>query len=157
MVGDTWLKRADKQELFGFDVWEFSLRSLRRPYGRLFLRSVLMRHPLRAMAGLRTYRRKIRLARDSDHALVGLPSWDELAVGPWVVGLGFCEKPIEPPCPSGRANHRCWLLGQEKIESLPAPCRQCAVREVSEHALPAGATVHVMTSASDFADDVLLP
>ncbi|MFB3777734.1 MAG: hypothetical protein ACE141_08985 [Bryobacteraceae bacterium] len=147
--------------LSGFDVWSFSARSLLRPYGKMFLQSVVLRHPFRFLSGLREYRLRTRPARSMDHAMVGISSWDGLAAeaigGEWVVGMGFCQKPIEPPCPSGRFNHRCWFLTRAEGSALPPACRACQVRDIAERALPAGAALYAMTSAADIASDLLLP
>lgn len=155
------LKRMDEAAFGGLDVWEFAMRSLLRPYGRLILRSVLLAHPWRSVAGLWAYGRRVRPARRNDVAPVGVDSLEafqrELAGGDWLVGVGFCQKPLAPPCPSGRFNHRCWLLSQPDGAELPEACRDCDIREVAVHALPAGASLHIMTSAVDIARDVLLP
>ncbi len=161
MWGERLLKWMDDVAFLGFDVWEFSVRSLPRPYGRLFLRAVMLRHPLRTLAGWGAYRRRVRPARRADVAPVGVASeaafGAELAAGDWLVGMGFCQKPLAPPCPAGRFNHRCWLLTRLGGADPPPACRACHVREVAVRALPAGATVHIMTSAVDIARDVLLP
>jgi hypothetical protein len=155
------LKRLDQKASLGFDVWDFSARSLLRPYGRLFLGEVLLRRPGRLAAGLREYRRRVRSNRQHDCAIVGSPSREafeaELVEGDWLVGMGFCQKPVDPPCPSGRFNHRCLLLAQPTETALPAACRVCQIRELVERASPAGARIYIMTSAADIARDLLLP
>jgi hypothetical protein len=147
--------------VLGFDVWDFSARSLLRPYGRLFLRSVVLRHPLRFLAGLKNYTRRVRPARGQESARVGVSSREDfeaaLVNGDWRVGMGFCQKPLEPPCPSGRFNHECWFLTRPEGAGMPPACRMCNIREIAERALPAGAAVYVMTSAADIARDLLLP
>ncbi len=154
-------KRMDDVAFLGFDVWDFSLRSLARPYGWRFLMSVLLRHPRRSLAGLRLYRRQIRPARNVSGTPVGIASRDsflkELVEGDWMLGLGFCEKSLEPSCPAGRFNHRCWLLEQGQYEQFPRACRDCHVRELAMRALEAGAVLHIMTSAGDVAHDLLIP
>lgn len=161
MIGSTLLRRMDEAGTLGFDVWDFSLRSLARRYGRIFLASVVLRHPWRTFRGLRDYRRRTRRARQEGAACVGVDSLDALAAGlstgDWLVGIGFCQKPLDPPCPSGRFNHRCWLLAQAPGASAPPACQACQVRELARYALPAGASVHIMTSAADLARDLLLP
>jgi len=151
----------DRHAVGGFDTWDFSFRSLARAYGRLFLRDVVLRHPLRTIAGVYDYVKHQRSSRLDGAALVRTDSTQDfrevLANGNWLVGIGFCQKPITPPCPSGRFNHKCrWLAQSGTTEPQPA-CRDCQVREVARHALPAGATVHIMTSAADLARDLLLP
>jgi hypothetical protein len=154
-------KRMDQAAFLGFDVWDFSLRSLARPYGWRFLASVLLRHPWRSLAGMRMYRRRIRPAQDVSGTPVGIVSRDsflnELVEGDWMLGLGFCEKSLEPSCPAGRFNHRCWLLEQAQYEQFPRACRDCHVRELAMRALEAGAALHIMTSAGDVARDLLIP
>lgn len=158
---DNLLGSLDARCFLGFDVWEFSARSLFKPYGRLFLGSVVLRHPWRSIAGLWNYRRHVRPARRPGCASVGRFSREEfaaeLAGSEWVLGLGFCQKVLDPPCPSGRFNHGCWLLAHPDVGELPAACRQCHIREVVLHALPAGAALYIMTSAADIARDLLLP
>ena len=151
----------DRHAVLGFDVWDFSYRSLARPYGRLFLGSVVLRHPLRTLNGIRAYVRDRRGGRPPGPALVATESVEvlreELASGDWLVGIGFCQKPIDPPCPSDRFNHRCRWMTQPGSAELSTACRACQIREVGLHALPAGAAVHIMTSAADLARDLLLP
>ena len=154
-------KRMDKAAFLGFDVWDFSLRSLARQYGWLFLVSVLLRHPWRSLAGMQLYRSRIRPAQNVSGTPVGIASREsflnELAEGDWMLGLGFCEKSLEPSCPAGRFNHRCWLLEQAQYEPFPPACRCCHVRELAMCALNAGAALHIMTSAGDVARDLLIP
>jgi hypothetical protein len=155
------LEWMDRHAVGGFDVWDFSYRSLGRPYGRMFLRDVVLRHPLRTVAAVYDYVKHRRSSRLDGAVLVNTDSTQgfraELADGDWLVGIGFCQKPISPPCPSGRFNHKCWWLAQSEATEPPSACRECQVREVALHALPAGATVHIMTSAADLARDLLLP
>jgi len=154
-------RRMDKARFLGFDVWEFSWRSLGCSYGRLFLRAVVLRHPLLTLAGARKYRRIVLPARQPDLSPVDVHSRGEFAGLPpeeaWVVGLGFCEKPMDPPCPAGRFNHRCRLLEQEQSAPAPEPCHECRIAHVAAQALAAGASVYIMTSAEDIARDLLLP
>jgi hypothetical protein len=175
------LHRFDDKALLGLRVWEFAGRSLAQPYGRFFLRRLVLRHPWRTLAGLRRYRRFVRqggggaAARlgQGELALVGTASLAELqsvamaGQGDFLVALGFCQKPLPAPddpvgCPAGRFNHDCLYLAQPDLamptEPTPAPaCRGCALRALGRQALPAGATLHVMTAARDIAQDVLLP
>jgi hypothetical protein len=92
---------------------------------------------------------------------VGVPSWDDfegkVVRAEWLVGIGFCQKPLDPPCPSGRFNHQCWFLTRPQGAALTPACRVCQIREIAERALPAGAALYVMTSAADIARDLLLP
>jgi hypothetical protein len=153
--------RMDQAAVLGFNVWDFSLRSLGRRYGWLFLVSVLLRHPWRSLAGMRAYRRRIRPAQDVSGTPVGIGSPEsfvrELAEGDWILGVGFCEKSLDPGCPAGRFNHRCWLLEQACYERFPPACQACHIRELAQRALEAGAGLHIMTSAADVAHDLLIP
>lgn len=175
------LRRGDEKALLGLRVWEFTGRSLAQPYGRCFLRRIVLRHPWPTLAGLWRYRRFVRQggggAADSlgqgEMALVGTSSLAELqsvavaGQGDFLVALGFCQKPLPTPddpvgCPAGRFNHDCLYLAQLDLaastEPAPAPaCRGCVARALGRQALQAGATLHVMTAALDIAQDVLLP
>jgi len=173
------LHRFDDRALLGLRGWEFAGRSLAQPYGRFFLRRLVLRHPWRTLVGLRRYRRFVRQNREAaadgqgELALVGVASPAELqsvamaGQGDFLVALGFCQKPLPTPddpvgCPAGRFNHDCLYLAQLDlaVSTEPAPalaCHGCAVRALGRQALPAGATLHVMTAALDIAQDVLLP
>ena len=160
MFGERFFHWLDARAALGIDVWEFSARSLARAYGRVFLRTVMFRYPRRTWAGLREYARHVRPGRRADLAWVGAPpdpkAWaEELAGQEWVVGMGFCQKDLA--CPVGRFNHRCLLLERFLEPDWPAVCEKCPVRQVALHALPAGAGLHLMTSAEDIAGDLLLP
>jgi len=110
---------------------------------------------------MHVYRTRVRSGRDVRGTLVGITSREsfvsELAEGDWMLGLGFCEKTINPPCPAGRLNHRCWLLEQACYDKFPPACRRCHIRELAMRALKGGAALHIMTSAVDVARDLLIP
>ncbi len=137
-------------------MWTFCLRSVAREYGWRFLRQLALRHPVRT---LRALRQASRL--DVSGANVEVGAGCRPLEGPLsIVGAGFCLKPTEPPCPSGRANHECLFL--EHLASIdparvPGPCRGCAVRDIGTRALGAGAAFYVMTSARDILDDLFVP
>lgn len=159
---------SDSQPSLGLPPREFCLRSLARPYGLVFLGRVILRHPWRAIRGLLDYRRlsggaaqeegitrlfvgpeerfEARLAQEKDNLLVA---------------VGFCQKPLVPPCPAGRANHDCRYFDALDLRSEPGDfdpaCAGCEVRKTGLLALEAGASMHVMTSALDIARDVLMP
>jgi len=159
----SWLNQWDVRALAGLDVWEFSARSLLHPYGRFFLRRMVLQHPWRAWKGFRVYAQTVRPARQPALAPVLVKNEDDFceraATGPWLLALGFCEKPTDPPCPAGRFNHDCLWLRQDfqAAHSTPLPCQHCRFRELAQHALSAGASLHLMTSAHDIARDILLP
>lgn len=161
MFGITLLKRMDETAFLGFNAWDFCVRSLAQPYGRLFLRSVILRHPLRTLTGLMHYRKRLRSSQHSDIAPIGLDSEeryrDAFSNGHSLLGLGFCQKPLDPPCPAGRFNHRCLVLEQANSQTIPAACIDCPIRETALRGLRAGASIYIMTSAIDIARDLLLP
>ncbi len=140
----------DKHSFLGFKVWEFSFRSLSRPYGLWFLRRVVLRHPLATLRGLLRYRRLVRegllggpvnLFNSGDGPdLLGEP-------GNLIIAPGYCQKPFG--CPAGRFSPAC---------ILPHPCPEdCSIKEIISAGLKLGARVYVMTSALRIGQDVLLP
>ena len=151
---------------------EFSLNSLPRPYGRVFVRHVVLRYPLRTLRGLwahcltfRAGQREYRLLfRDDDDAFVERAAGDGERL---LVGTGFCQKPRHLngkgyDCPAGRFNHDCLYLASLDLDSSSAEqihsaCLDCSVRVLGHAALEAGASFVVLTSALDIAHDVLLP
>jgi hypothetical protein len=160
MFGKTLLKRMDETAFLGFNAWDFCVRSLAQPYGRLFLRSMIFRHPLRTLSGLMLYRRRLRSLQQTDVAPIGLDSEeryrDAFSNGRLLLGIGFCQKPLDPPCPAGRFNHRCLLLEQPNSTTIPAACIACPIRETAFRGIRAGASIYIMTSAIDIARDLLL-
>ncbi len=167
---DTVLRELDRRRFLGFPIWGFSFHSFSRPYGRFFLREIVLRHPWRTLKGLWTYRRAMRgvgpltrLFHDDDASFVRRAACQENGL---LVALGFCQKPLDNGstlrgCPVGRFNHECAILGRSdpfvKKERLPFPCRTCDVRALGLRALRAGAAFYIMTSAADIGRDVLLP
>ncbi len=162
------LRRLDDSTFLGFKVWDFSLRSLRRRYGLTFLSRVILRHPLKAMAGLSKYRRLVWANPERSDVTVLFEGADEdlerrlyTARTDLLVAVGFCQKPMDPPCPAGRPNHDCMFLEEldlaEAAEPVHEACHQCNVRTIGVHALLAGANMHIMTSALDIARDVMIP
>ena len=140
-------------------MWKFCLRSLVREYGWLFTRRVAARHPWRTLKAFRAADRIDATKRGAVDVNGGTSS---VRVGgpPSIVGAGFCLKPMDPPCPSGRFNHACVYL--ERLAgahgaAVFVPCRSCAIREIGAQALRAGSAFYVMTSARDILDDVYVP
>jgi hypothetical protein len=139
-------------------MWVFCLRSLVREYGWRFIARVGAAHPWRSLRAFHEV-----AALDTAHGSLdlgavrsGRPRRGPLSV----VGAGFCLKPLDPPCPSGRFNHDCVHL--ERLagawaEAAPAPCGRCAIRDLGARALGAGAAFYVMTSARDILDDIFVP
>ena len=134
----------------------FCGRSVFREYGWQFFRRIAFLHPLKTARAVRA-----AAALDVAGGIVEVPGPAPAFGGARsVVGVGFCLKPLDPPCPSGRFNHDCAFL--ENLRSgataeVPAPCRLCAIRECGLLSLRAGAAFYVMTSARDILLDVFVP
>jgi hypothetical protein len=134
----------------------FCLHSLFREYGWRFFTRVALPHPVRtahavmASGAIDLSGPVAAVSPDGAFRLDGPRS---------VVGAGFCLKPIDPPCPSGRPNHDCaYLEGLGSAASdCPAACRQCAIRDLGLMTLQTGAAFYVMTSAKDILLDVFVP
>jgi hypothetical protein len=139
-------------------MWVFCLRSLIRQYGWRFIARVGATHPWRTLQAF--------------HDAAALDAADgTLDVGAGrsggargrvlsVVGAGFCLKPLDPPCPSGRFSHDCVYLERSAgagVTAAPGPCGGCAIRDLGARALGAGAAFYVMTSARDILDDIFVP
>ncbi len=167
------LRALDRHRFLGFPIWEFSVRSLPRLYGRLFLRDIVLRHPLRTLEGLLAYRRFSRQGR-WEEAIIHLGDGTaadlreeirQAESGGFLVALGFCQKPVGPPgvgCPVGRFNHECQTLARPDLlegetGQLPLACQDCDIRAVGAAALRAGAAVYIMTSAADIACHLFIP
>ena len=139
-------------------LWSFCRHSLFREYGWHFFWRFGLPHPVRTIRAVRT-----AAALDVSGTQVVLPAQAAAPSfsGPRaIIGVGFCLKPLEPPCPSGRFNHDCAFLeglaGSGSRET-PAPCRQCVIRELGLLALRTGAACYIMTSARDILFDLYLP
>ena len=137
------------------------MHSLFHEYGADFLWRVAIRHPFRLIRAIRV---STGLGEDQPKPYAvppGEPESGELTIGDSsIVGLGFCLKPMDPPCISGRPNHDCHYFenhfGHEDRD-LPACCQDCVIRNIGEKALEAGASLYIMTSARDILFDVYLP
>lgn len=127
----------------GAKLLAFCLRSLYREYGVAFLRRVVFAHPVATLRGMARFSRKTGAE----------PAGWQGGKGS-LAGLGFCLKPLAPPCPSGRANHRCLYL---ETGAEASGCRHCRIRDLAVSSLAGGSTVYIMTSAQDLLQDVLLP
>lgn len=159
MIGSAVFRRFDNLSLLGFDVWEFCFRSLFHSYGRFFLAHILFRHPFRSVLGLWHYCWIARRQRQTDRAII---SWhgDARTLNSknraTLVGLGFCQKPIDPACPAGRFNHECcYLENLGSGESLA--CRLCEARSIALQAGTSEMGIYIMTSAEHIARDLLIP
>jgi hypothetical protein len=77
-----------------------------------------------------------------------------------LIGLGFCLKPLDPPCPSGRPNHDCQYFEENQyiqVKTIPLPCQGCMIRKIGLSALRCRSSFYIMTSAKDILNDFLLP
>lgn len=133
----------------------FALRSLFTGYGWSFIRHVALPHPLKTL-------RAIQLARRATTAADGSVSTGKTAAkqGARITGVGFCLKPAENRCPSKGDLHGCRYLEQNyptDAAHMPAPCRECYIREIGAAALQSGGAFYVMTSARDILFDVFKP
>jgi len=149
----------------------FSLRSLPHAYGRVFLRHMVLRHPLRTARGLWAYWRTSGSCATDQRALSGIrdAAWLEQATRDGerlLVATGFCQKPLRAAngahdCPAGRFNHDCLYLSQLDLDAaatqLHPACAVCPIRVLGHTSLRAGASFAVLTSALDIAQDILLP
>jgi hypothetical protein len=162
------LTKLDDSSFLGFRVWEFCFRSLRRRYGLAFLSGIVLRHPLKTLAGASKYRRLLRDRREQGDITPLFEGSEEDFVSRMVMGgrdllvaVGFCYKPLAPVCPVGRPNHDCLYLDELDLEHASAAihpaCRRCEIKTIGAQALLAGANMHIMTSALDIARDVMIP
>lgn len=163
----------DRRRL-GLSIWTFALRSLSKRYGHVFVRRVLLRYPHRVLQGLLAYTRFLAQdLRRSELIPIGVADaqrlWMRAAeAGPrFLVGLGFCQKPganqdWRLACPAGRFNHDCPYLEHLDADRpgdglSHSACQQCAIRTIGTAALHAGASLYIMTTALEIAQDLLLP
>ena len=77
-----------------------------------------------------------------------------------IVGVGFCLKPLNPPCISGRFNHDCYYL--EKLltsgsMNIPNCCKGCLIKDFGTMALYANSAFYIMTSAQNILFDIFEP
>lgn len=170
------LRSLDQRAFLGFRIWEFCARSLSQSYGHLFLREVVLRHPVRTVVGLVAYRRFARQSHRDEPLRDGIYPVGVGSVSAFhhrvaeddglLVAVGFCQKPlpqpgVHPGCPAGRANHLCSHLDRHDLSRsegrMPPACQECNIRTVATRALAAGAAMHIMTSALDIAHDIFLP
>jgi len=139
-------------------MWKFYLNSLFREYGWQFFRRVALPHPLKTTRAVISSG-----ALDFSGDMTAVPPEGPgpgLSGARSIVGIGFCLKPMDPPCPSGRPNHDCHYLEHllpSGASDIPASCRQCAIREIGIMTLRTGAAFYIMTSARDILLDVFVP
>lgn len=136
----------------------FCLHSLLREYGWQFVWRVALPHPLRTVGAVFGSLR-LDLSGEMVSVVSGRP--EESPGGPGsVVGVGFCLKPIDPRCPSGRFNHDCYYLEHlpdSRTKKTPECCRRCEIRRVGLMTLKTGSAFYIMTSAKEILLDLFVP
>jgi hypothetical protein len=136
----------------------FCSHSLFKEYGWQFIRQIALPHPMKTA---RAVIRSCFLDLAGNMAIISEENSirrfvDELMI----VGVGFCQKPMDPPCLSGRPNHSCHYfehLHHSDASDIPICCRQCAIREIGIMTRKRGAAFYIMTSAKDILCDVFKP
>jgi hypothetical protein len=151
----------DRSPLFNVSLWSFCTRSVFKEYGQTFLLKVIVPHPIKSLKGVQKYgqfsRRNI-----STGCLISPQEPESRWTGGkgTVVCIGFCAKPLEPPCISERANHNCAYFEHHlhlSKDASPEPCQNCLVREIGLEALSSKSDFYIMTSAKDILSDLFLP
>lgn len=154
-------RRQGHASFFNLSLLSFCLRSAFKEYGSTFLLKVIVLHPLRTLKGVQKYSRSSALSPLTESE--PFPNGLELK---WtggngsIVGIGFCVKPLEPCCISGRANHDCYYLEHHlnlSQDLTPDPCKKCLVRDIGTAALSSKSDFYIMTSAKDILEDLFLP
>jgi hypothetical protein len=157
-MSQVWRGRSP---FFNLSLWRFCLHSVFKEYGNAFLLKIVLPHPMKTFKGVQKYGQFS--ARNSSTGPVLLQKQPEPL---WtggngsVMGIGFCAKPLEPPCVSGRANHNCAYFENHlnlSKDPVPEPCQNCLVREVGLAALSSKSDFYIMTSAKDILSDLFLP
>ncbi len=157
-MSQVWRGRSP---IFNLSLWSFCLRSVFKEYGKTFLLKVVVPHPMKTLKGVRNYAQFSARNPSTGSTLIPKESEPLWAGGKGsVVGIGFCAKPLEPSCISGRANHNCAYFENHlhlSKDPVPKPCQNCLVREVGSMALSSKSNFYIMTSAKDILSDLFLP
>ena len=139
-------------------MWAFCLRSFVREYGWSFLRRISLPHPIRttkAFLNVGALDVSGDMINISNGEISRIPGGEGA-----IVGVGFCMKPKNPPCISGKSGHDCHYLEhllQYGTTNIPGCCRICRIREIGLMTLKAGAAFYIMTSAQHILNDVFMP
>ncbi len=154
-------KFLDKIGFLNIRVWDFSIKSLVRNYGMAFILQVIIRHPFRTITGIKKYQ-KLKKSREYAGKILIEPEHPGKCIDKQksVTGAGFCLKPIEPECISGRANHNCIFFEDNlHLENNPEPlcCTECMIKKIGLMALYKGSSFYIMTSAKDILYDIFQP
>lgn len=154
----TWSGRSP---LFNLSLWSFCLRSAFKEYGNAFLLEVVVPHPVKTLKGIRKYSQFTAGNSSTDCMISPKESESRWTGGKGsVVGIGFCAKPLDPSCLSGRANHNCAYFEHHyhlSEDPIPPPCQNCLIREIGLWALSSKSDFYIMTSAKDILSDLFLP
>lgn len=139
-------------------MWAFCLRSFVREYGWSFLHRISLPHPIRTTKAF-LKAGALDISGNMIDISSGVPTLNLRGEGS-IVGVGFCMKPKNPPCISGRSDHDCHYLEhllQYSTTNIPECCRICTIREIGLMTLQAGAAFYIMTSAQHILNDVFIP
>lgn len=139
-------------------MWKFCLQSLFSEYGWQFIRQMALPHPVRTTKAILNCG-TLEFSDDMPVMCIETPGRN-LEGAHSIVGVGFCLKPMNPPCPSGRSNHDCHYLEHlhhAGVSDIPIACRHCIIREIGIMALKTSAVFYIMTSARDILFDVFKP
>jgi hypothetical protein len=154
------LEWLDQHEFLNIRIWDFSCRSLLAAYGSAFFTKAALRHPIKTVRGFRRYQCLIEsgLSRQEIYTNMSGRKWEGGQDS--IVGVGFCLKPLDPPCPSGRSNHNCHFFEHNlhlQSGKIPDGCARCGIRKYGLLALGKGSGFYIMTSAIDILHDLFLP
>lgn len=154
-------KFLDKIRFLNISIWDFSINSLIHYYGLAFISRVIVRHPFKSIKGIREYQRYNKTGELSGKVLIGSQHPEKcIDNSKSVTGVGFCLKPVNPECISGRANHDCKFFEYNlhlKKNNEPLCCRDCMIKKTGLLALYSGSSFYIMTSAKDILYDIVLP
>ena len=154
-------KCLDKIRFLNIRVWDFSMNSLVRNYGIEFISRVIIKHPVKTITGIKKYQKFNKTKELSDTILVN-PKHSEKCIGKHksITGAGFCLKPLNPECISGRANHNCGFFEYNlhlQKNTEPLCCKGCMIKKIGLLALYAKSSFYIMTSANDILYDIIQP
>ena len=135
----------------------FYLRSLFSKYGWLFIRHVALFRPGKVVKAF-----FMSLNINSRHDLLVKQKRSDYnsESGKSIVGIGFCMKPKDPPCPSLNDLHGCRYFEEfYKYDpaDVPKACSGCYIKKAGTRALYASSAFYIMTSAKDILFDVYKP
>ena len=136
----------------------FCIQSLLREYGWEFLKQVALSHPVRTTRAILNSGKL-----DYDSEMISTFNGKTVPIfegDKSIVGVGYCLKPLEPKCISGRFNHDCFYLEKHlysKNENIPQCCKDCLIKDFGKMALNNDSAFYIMTSAKDILFDMFEP